>query len=113
MIASSEFIRGYTEMIVLSILSKGDSYIYSIANQINELGYGYLKITNPSLVIVLKKMSDEGKVSSFNVLNEKNVNRKFYSITERGKKYYKENITSYLESLNKLNILLRGGLGEE
>lgn len=100
-------------MIVLSILSKGDSYIYSIANQINELGDGYLKITNPSLVIVLKKMSDEGKVSSFNVLNEKNVNRKFYSITERGKKYYKENITSYLESLNKLNILLRGGLDEE
>ncbi len=35
-------------------------------------------------------MCEEGKVSSFNVLNEKNVNRKFYKITSFGKEFYKK-----------------------
>lgn len=69
--ASSEFIRGYTEIIILSNLYKKDDYIY-------------ITITNPSLLIILKKICEEGKVSSFNVLNEKNVNRRFYKITSFG-----------------------------
>lgn len=107
--ASSEFIRGYTEIIILSILYKKNDYIYNISNTINKIGDGYITITNPSLLIILKKMCEEGKVSSFNVLNEKNVNRKFYKITSFGKEFYKKNINNYLKSLEKLKLLLTMG----
>ncbi len=106
---SNEFIRGYTEMIILSILYKNDDYIYNISNTINKIGDGYISITNPSLLIILKKMSDERKVSFYNILNEKNVNRKFYKITLYGKEFYKSNINYYLNSLKKLEMLLVKG----
>lgn len=110
MISSSEFIRGYTEIIVLSILLKQDDYIYNISNTINSKGEGYISITNPSLLIILKKMCDEGKVTSFNVLNEKNVNRKVYRITELGKIYYKQNVNDFLCSIDKIKDLIKGGI---
>ena len=108
MYSCGEFIRGYTEMIVLSILDKQDDYVYNISNTINAQGGGLVTITNPSLLIVLKKMHEDGKVSSFNVLNEKNVNRKFYTITDRGREYYSERLADYLASLEALKRLLKG-----
>ena len=108
MVSSSEFIRGYTEMIILSLLLEEDDYIYNLSNKINERSKGILCITNPSLVISLKKMCDEGKVNTYNKLNEKNVNRKYYSITELGKSFYYDNKEDYLLSLKMLEILIGG-----
>lgn len=107
MISSSELIKGYTEMIVLAILYNKDDYIYNISNSIYGISEGLLTITNPSLVIILKKMYDEGKVSTYNVLNEKNVNRKFYSITQFGREYYDSQIETYILSLEKIKLLIR------
>ena len=107
MVTSSEFIRGYTEMIILAILFENDDYSYNISNRISAESDGILTITNPSLVITLKKMCEEGKVSSYNVLNERNVNRKFYSITDYGKSFYLDNVDDYLSSLDKINQLMR------
>lgn len=111
--SSSEFIRGYTEMIILSILSEGDDYIYSIGNKINDNGEGFVTVSNPSLLIVLKTMFDEGKVTTYNVLNERNVNRKFYQITDFGRSFYKDNINDYITSLAKLKMLLERGTSNE
>lgn len=107
MISSSEFIRGYTDMIILSILYNHDDYIYNISNTISTSGEGYITISNPSLLITLKKMEEEGKVRSYNVLNERNVNRKFYSITADGRKFYEDNLPDYLKSLDILKALVR------
>ncbi len=108
MLSTSEFIRGYSEIIVLSILYNNDNYLYNIANMINAIGEGLITITNPSLVIILKKMYEDGKVNSYNVLNEKNVNRKYYAITQEGKIFYDTHINDYLQSLEKLKRLLLG-----
>lgn len=55
-------------------------------------------------------MCEEGKVYSFNILNKKNVNKKFYKITSYGKDFYEDNLSNYLFSLDKLKFLLTRGL---
>ena len=112
MVSSSEFIRGYTEMIILSMLIKDDDYIYNISNTIAMVSGGMLNITNPSLVIALKKLMDEGKVAAYNKPNERNVNRKYYTITKYGKEYYEKNKNDYLATLDKIRILLGGGFDD-
>ena len=40
---SSEFIKGYTEMIVCALLAGGDDYIYSLVKRITESGGGEIQ----------------------------------------------------------------------
>ena len=65
MIASGEYIKGFTEIIVCSLLSEGDDYIYNLVKRINACGSGAVRITNPSMLMVMKKLTDEGKVRSY------------------------------------------------
>ena len=45
MIASGEYIKGFTEIIVCSLLSEGDDYIYNLVKRINACGDGAVLIT--------------------------------------------------------------------
>ena len=64
MIASGDYIKGFTEIIVCSLLSEGDDYIYNLVKRINACGDGAVRITNPSMLMTMKKLTDEGKVRS-------------------------------------------------
>ena len=87
MVGSSEFIRGYTEIILCSLLFAEDDYIYNLVKKITNVSNNMIQITNPSTLMIIKKMILDGKIISYDSLNEKGVNRKFYSLTEKGKKY--------------------------
>ena len=65
MIKSSEFIKGYTEIIVCALLSGGDDYIYSLVKRITEFGGGEIQITNPSMLMIMKKLLAEGKITAY------------------------------------------------
>ena len=92
-----------------SLLYRADDYIYNLVKEINIKTEGIIQITNPSMLIVMKKLMEEGKVKSYDRLNEKGVNRKYYSLTEKGKQYYSENYMFYTDSLNALKILIEWG----
>ena len=47
---------------------------------------------------------------SYDRLNEKGVNRKFYALTDKGRQYYKENYTKFIESLISLENLIKEGV---
>ncbi|MCD8372981.1 MAG: PadR family transcriptional regulator [Clostridia bacterium] len=111
MVKSSEFIKGYTEIIACALLSKGDDYIYNIVKTINEAGGGGICITNPSMLMIMKKLSEEGKVTSYTVAGGKGVDKRYYALTAKGREYYLSNRDDYILSLKNL-INLVGGKDE-
>ena len=106
MISSSEFIRGYSEILVLSILNKKDSYVYELVQNISDYSKGQIIITNPSMLFIVRKLYDDGKLSSYDKANERGVLRKYYRITTEGKKYYDNYKQDYLESLKSMQKIL-------
>lgn len=108
MISSSEFIRGYSEILVLAILYKKDSYVYDLVHTIEELTAGQIVISNPSLLLIIRKMQEEGKVNSYEKMNEKGVYRKYYTLTELGKSVYKKTKDDFNSSLLAMSKIIKG-----
>ena len=96
-------------MIVCALLAGGDDYIYNLVKRITESGGGEIQITNPSLLMIMKKMLAEGKIVSYSAVGKNGADRRYYSLTDYGREFYLENVRSYLQSLNTLKNLIGGG----
>ena len=108
MMQSGEYIKGFTEIIACSLLSEGDDYIYNMVNRIN--ARGGVRITNPSMLMTMKKLTEEGKVRSYPAAGAKGGDRKYYSLTELGREFYLRNAGQYLAAVDALRQLIEGGL---
>ncbi len=72
--------------LVLSILSKGESYGYDIIQQVHLLSEGTIKWTDGMLYPLLHKMEKRGFINSEWKAAENGRRRKYYRITNKGKK---------------------------
>jgi PadR family transcriptional regulator PadR len=110
MIKSSEFIKGYTEIIVCALLMDGDDYIYNLVKKINNHNSGCIQISNPSMLMIMKKLTLEGKVSSYIKTSTMGADRRYYKLTDIGIKFYKENVIGFIESIETLKELVLGDM---
>ena len=63
MISSSEFIKGYTKIIICAYLFRQRDYLYNIVKKISKDGEGYIKISNPSALIAIKELGNDNLVA--------------------------------------------------
>ncbi len=76
-----------TKPIILGILKQGNSYGYLIIKKIKELSGGKMKYSDGMLYPVLHRLEKEGLIISTWVMEDDSVRpRKYYEITEAGKK---------------------------
>lgn len=88
MIKSSEFIKGYIEIIICALLYNvynGDDNIYNLVKTITEHYNGTIQITNPSLLIVMRELLAEEKIRSYMGESKLGADRKHYSLTDEEK----------------------------
>lgn len=95
---SGEYIRGFTDYIVLSVLAKFDSYGYEIAKIIESVSKSNFSLTEAALYFALKRLLEDGKITSYSEKNKKGMTRRFYQITPKG--------SAALESFRKDWILI-------
>ena len=108
MLSSSEFIKGYTKMIICAYLFNNRNYLYNIVKQIINDGKGYIKLSNPSALIIMKELEKENYVIFSLETTSQNQIRKYYELTEKGRNYYLSNKDEYINSLNCLKKLIGG-----
>ena len=108
MLSSSEFIKGYTKIIICSYLFKKPDYVYNIVKKIQADGEGYIKISNPSALVVMKEMEKDKLVRSYIKVSEQNQARKYYELTKEGEMFYLEEKKEYLRSLSLLKGMIGG-----
>jgi PadR family transcriptional regulator PadR len=73
--------KGVLELCVLALLSRGDSYAYEIASLLAEgIGMG-----EGTIYPLMKRMQDDGLVSTYLVESESGPARKYYRLTAAGR----------------------------
>jgi len=93
--------KGVLELCVLSLLSRGDSYAYEIASKLtNGIGMG-----EGTIYPLMRRMQDDGQVSTYLMEAPGGPPRKYYRITETGRatlKAQREEWKNFMTSIEKM-----------
>lgn len=88
MSVTSDLIRGNTDTIILAILSEGDNYGYGINKIIRTVTRNEYELKEATLYIAFRRLEESGCISSYWGNEESGARRRYYSITEMGRKTY-------------------------
>lgn len=105
-----ELLRGSLELMVLSALSTGKAYGYSIQTRLWESSREVIDIKAGTLYPILHKLEKEGFVKSF-WEDETGRRRKWYELTAAGKKQLRNRADEWRRYVDCLRRIL-GPLGE-
>ena len=87
---SKELVAASSEPLILSLLSKGESYGYAIIQEVKTLSKDRIQWTDGMLYPVLHRMEHEGLIKSRWVKAESGRRRKYYSLKGDGRKALKK-----------------------
>ncbi|MFV0425197.1 MAG: PadR family transcriptional regulator [Bacilli bacterium] len=100
-------IRGYNDLILLSLLLDDDSYGYSISKQIKELTYGMYIIKETTLYSAFNRLKKLGYIESYNGSETRGRARTYYKITEKGKEFYYKCCREWKDTKKVVNKFIR------
>lgn len=103
--ANEEIPRGQLSNIILSTLFDNDKYGYEIIEVVKENTDGKVIIKQPTLYSSLRRMEEQGLISSYWRDSEIGGRRHYYSITDYGKKYadkWQQDLNDFLLSLKNM-----------
>ena len=92
---ASDLIRGHTDTIILSLLMTGDSYGYKINKDIMALSGNRFEFKEATLYTAFRRLEQAGFIASYWGDENTGARRKYYVITDAGRKQYRENIKEW------------------
>lgn len=106
-----ELLKGSTNLLVLSVLENENMYGYEMIKKIKTKSENLFEFQEGTLYPILHKLEEKGFISSYwdEVSGKK---RKYYSITDEGKKQLKSKKEEWQEFSTKVNQVIGGVLFE-
>ena len=98
---NNKALRGSISQIILNALLSGDKYGYEICKDIEQKTNGSLVLKQPSLYSSLRRMEEQGLISSYWGDSDLGGRRHYYKITEKGQAHYDKNSVNW-EDFNHL-----------
>lgn len=92
---SKELVGAASVLIILSVLSRGDSYGYEIVQKVKEFTGGAIKWKVSSIYPVLKKLENNGMIKSYWKVVEGQRPRKYYILLKDGREKLQTNIQEW------------------
>ena len=105
-VLSSDLLRGHTDTIVLRILMRGDAYGFEIYNRILERTGEQYELKETTLYSSYKRLEAEGCIKSYWGDETQGARRKYYSITDRGRRQFAQNLRDWQFTQKIINELL-------
>jgi DNA-binding PadR family transcriptional regulator len=102
---SKALIAASTKPMILSILLNGENYGYQIIQSVKRISAGQLEWSDGMLYPVLHRLEKDGFIRSMWIISEEGRRRKYYSITDLGRKELEADIVQWKsvhEALSKL-----------
>ncbi len=93
--------RGLIENCVLALLSRGDSYGYQIIKDLSDC----TEISESTLYPILRRQETAGYLRTYSIAHNGRL-RKFYQLTDDGKKQLSEFADSFSEVLKMYRLIL-------
>jgi len=91
MLNSSDILRGYTDTIILAQLAKEDSYGYMISKNVQEITRGEMQMKEATLYTTFRRLEGAGVIESYWGDEQAGARRRYYHLTDAGRKLYEEN----------------------
>ena len=105
---TSDLLRGYTDTIILRRLAEGESYGYLINKRVWELSGGMFELKEATLYTAFRRMETAGLIESYWGNEAIGARRRYYHLTENGRKQLAEERTTWRENRAVLDQLLKG-----
>ena len=104
---AADLIRGNTDMIILAQLTAHDSYGYRINNKIRQATDNRYELKEATLYTAFRRLEEAGYISSYWGDEESGARRRYYTVTNHGKKRYEELIREWDETKDIVDKLVR------
>ena len=99
-------LRGHTDTIILKLLYEEDRYGYEIIELITKNSQGEYELKEATMYSSLRRLEADGDVVWYWGDDTKGGRRKYFKITEKGKKTYENNKKNWEHSKKILEKLL-------
>lgn len=103
--AAISFKRGTTEMLILSMLTEQDWYVYDLDRAIKEITNGAFNTKTPQMYTILSRMEQKTFVVAREVIENRRT-RVYYQITPYGKKYLNELTGLYMNTNHAIQLVI-------
>ncbi len=104
---TADLIRGHTETIILAHLFSRESYGYEINKSIQEKSGGKYELKEATLYGAFRRLEENGSIVSFWGNETTGARRRYYRITEHGKKYFLDSRAEWEEARKLIDKLIR------
>ena len=108
-VISSDIIRGYNDIFILSILNEGDSYGYAISKKITDLSQDLYTIKETTLYSAFTRLKKNGYITDYPGEKTHGRARTYYTITELGKQNLKNKRNEWQLTKRIVENIIQGG----
>lgn len=105
---SADAIRGYIDLMVLSLLRDAPSYAYELAQQISNVTGSAYTIKQTTLYSAVKRLETTGHVTSFPGTSESGKPRTYYQISDEGRLHLEEKVAEWNLTKSVVDRFLEG-----
>ncbi|MCI8403168.1 MAG: helix-turn-helix transcriptional regulator [Lachnospiraceae bacterium] len=106
MAISADTLRGYTDTIILTQLMRKDSYGYEINKNVRQYTEGKYEFKEATLYTAFKRLEQGGMIHSYWGEDGPGARRRYYAITDDGRRQWEEKSREWQETRTLLNALL-------
>ena len=103
---TSDLLRGHTDTIILKFLCSGDKYGYEITKLVYELSNHEYELKEATMYSSLKRLEQDGHITSYWGDETQGGRRKYYHITPSGREKYERNKRNWQYAKQILETLL-------
>jgi len=104
---SSDSIRGYNDVIILSLLKKGDSYGYEISKNIKEATNEVYVIKETTLYSAFTRLGKQGYIEAYPGEQTHGKRRTYYRLTSLGKAFLEEKKQEWVQTKRVVDQFLK------
>lgn len=110
MAIDKSLLSGSTTMLILKLLENKDMYGYQIIEELHKQSNNTFDLKSGTLYPILHGLVKEGMVESYDDSVDSQRVRKYYHITQKGKKELEKREEEWDIYINAVNHVLKGGL---
>lgn len=105
---SADAIRGYVDVMILSVLRTAPSYAYELAHTISEVSEGEYTIKQTTLYSAVKRLEASGLVESYPGLSPSGKPRTYYRLTPAGSSALVEKCEEWAATKSVVDRFVKG-----
>lgn len=106
---NTQFKKGVLKLCVLSMLGDKDMYGYELVNEISK----NIDIAEGTIYPLLKRLKEEGYVSTYLVESQEGPSRKYYKLTELGLNMKSQLISEWFSFIEGVSKIIRRDMENE